>query len=77
MTPAIHHITSELLAAVAHLRALHSDATVVPFGRCRARERVFALADKLNTERAKPMSEVIAPWTEWNQRNSFKPGSAL
>lgn len=71
MTPAIHHITSELLAAVAHLQALHSEATVVPFGRCRARERVFALADKLNTERARPMTDVIASWTPHNTGNTL------
>lgn len=77
MTPAIHNITSELLVAVAHLQALHSDATVIPWGRCWARERVFALADKLNTERARPMTDVIASWTPFNARNSYKPGSAL
>lgn len=65
-TPAIHRLTDELLAAIAQQKALHDDATVIPFGRCRARKRVFDLADALAAEKAKPMTEVIAPWSPWN-----------
>lgn len=67
VTPAIHRLTDELLAAIAQQRALHDDATVIPFGRCRARKKVFDLADALVAERAKPMTEVIAPWSYWNR----------
>lgn len=66
MTPNALRYVDELLAAIAQQKALHSDATVIPFGRCRARDRVFAIAEKLAAEKARPMSEVIAPYAPWN-----------
>lgn len=77
MTPEAYDIQAELLAAISQLKALHDDPAVIPFGRCRARNKVFDLADRLKAAKAKPMTEVVAPWTDWNQRNTFKPGSAL
>lgn len=67
MNPTAYRYLDELLAAIAQQRALHEDAAVIPFGRCRARQKVFDIAEKLAVEKAKPMSEVIAPWSYWNR----------
>lgn len=77
MTPEAHDILAELQAAIAQLKALHDDPAVIPFGRCRARNKVFDLADRLAVAKARPMTEVVASWTPFNQRNTFKPGVAL
>ena len=77
MTSNEHRLTRELIAAVANLKALYGDPTVIPFNRARAREKVVTASERLEAEMARPMTEVIAPWTEWNQRNSFKPGGCL
>lgn len=67
MTPSAHIILDELLAAIAQQRALHDDASVIPFGRCRARKKVFDLAEKLTAEKAKPFDQVAKAWDgPWN-----------
>lgn len=70
MTPEAYDIQAELLAAISQLKALHDDPAVIPFGRCRARNKVFDLADRLRTAKAKPMSEVIVPWTPFGGRGA-------
>ena len=69
MSPEAYRILDELLADIAQLKALYSDPAVIPWGRGRARDRVFAVADKLRVEKAKPMAKVIKksePWSPWN-----------
>jgi len=68
MTPKIDRLTRELIASVANLKALYGDATVVPFARGRARDKVFAASDRLEVEMAAPLQ--IDPWTPFNDRNS-------
>lgn len=62
MTPVALHSIDELLTAIDHLKALHSDATVIPFGRCRARDRVFAIAERLKAEKAAPAASKAVPF---------------
>ena len=68
MTPTIDRLTRELIASVAHLRALYGDATVIPFARGRSRDKVFAASDRLETEMARKFK--IDPWTPFNNRNT-------
>ena len=62
MMPAAESLARELLAQVQHLRDLYGDPTVVPFGRCRAREKMFATADKLEAALKAPLT--IQPWND-------------
>ena len=66
MTPAALRYVDELLLAVDALKTLHSDATVIPFGRCRARDRVFAIAERLKVEKAVPLASTVKPYSPWN-----------
>lgn len=77
MSPTAYRYLDELLAAIAQQRALHEDAAVIPFGRCRARQKVFDLAEKLAAEKARPMTEVIAPWSPWNRFGRTSPDSSV
>lgn len=76
MTPSIDRRTRRLLQQLAVLEGVlnGSLATVCV---TQLQRSLFTEAAGLREEMAKPMSEVVAPWTEWNQRNSFKPGSCL
>ena len=71
MTPDAYRLTTELIAAVHALEALHKPGVVVSIERRTARSRLFALADKLEAERARPIEEVIQPWTPFSPRNSL------
>lgn len=62
MTHAIDQSARELLASIAHLKALYADPAVVPFGRCRARNKVFDLAEKLEAALTAPIT--ITPWKD-------------
>jgi xanthine dehydrogenase iron-sulfur cluster and FAD-binding subunit A len=77
MTPEAYDILAELQAAIAQLKAVHDDPAVIPFARGRARKKVFEISDRLTIARAKPMARVVAPWTPFNQRNTFKPEGSL
>jgi hypothetical protein len=75
MTSNEHRLTRELIAAVANLKALYGDPTVIPFNRARAREKVVTASERLEAEMAKPIT--VTPWTPHNARNSYKPGVCL
>jgi hypothetical protein len=69
MTPTIDRLTRELIASVANLRALYGNATVVPFNRGRARDKVFAASDRLAAELSREFK--ISAWTPHNPRNTL------
>jgi hypothetical protein len=74
VTPAVTRLTTELIAAVHVLKALHEPGVVVSIERRSARARMFALADKLEAELSRPIGEVIArqePWSPHNPRNAL------
>ena len=67
MTPSAHIILDELLAAIAQMDAVYSDAVVIPFGRDRVRQKVIATAARLTAEKAKPFDQVAKAWDgPWN-----------
>lgn len=66
MTPAADRAARDMLAQALHLKALHADPLVVPMGRGRAREKLFAIAERFEAELARPISEVIKPYSRWN-----------
>jgi len=68
MTHEVDRLTRELIASVASLKAMYADASVAPFGRARARDKVFAASDRLEAEMAKPIS--ITPWSPANPGNT-------
>jgi hypothetical protein len=68
VTHAIDQTARDLLASIAHLKALYADPAVVPFGRCRARDKVFALAEKLESALSEPVR--IKPWEPYNGRSA-------
>lgn len=65
MLPSASDAAHDLLAKVEALRQAYEAGTVIPFGRARAREKLFAAADRLKAEFAKPVREVIAPYSPW------------
>lgn len=76
MTPEAYDHLDRLLTQIAVLKGIR-EGSVDAVNEARIYRSLFATADDLREARAKPMSEVAVPWTDWNQRNTFKPGVAL
>jgi hypothetical protein len=76
MTPEAYDHLDRLLTQIAVLKGIR-DGSVDAVNETRIYRSLFATADDLRVARAKPMTEVATAWTDWNARNTFKPGVSL
>lgn len=69
MIPAAFDLTRQLIDALDAETALtvhYADQTVVPFELTSIRKRIRILTDDLKAALATPVSEVIKPYSRWN-----------
>lgn len=76
MTPEAYDHLDRLLTQIAVLKGVR-DGSLRTVDEAFLVRNMIGTADSLREARAKPMADVIAPWTDWNQRNSYNPGGAL
>ena len=75
MTPEAYDYLDRLLTQINVLKGVR-DGSLQIVDEPHLVRSLIGTAEKLREARAKPMTEVINPWTDWNMRNSIKPEAA-
>lgn len=76
MSPAVDRQTRRLLTQLAALEGV-LNGTLATTCATRLQSEAFATAKELREEMAKPMSEVIAPYSPWNGISRTGPVSSV